>query len=619
MQPNEGLTMRYLCRAVITLGASLAATLVHAQAIPVAVPESYTTSPNNGFTIYAPGVMSNDIFQPGTTVLLVKTTSHGTLVLNTDGSFSYQPDSNFIGQDEFTYELEDSEGNRSAPVVDPIVVGGMYSVTFDRSAVVGGNPSFYGYANLNFTTPLAINVSLSSSNKVVASIPSSVQIPAEASSAAFPITTASVASDTTCTITATYLSSSQTATLSVLAPTPSSFNLSTSDVTGGDGTVIVGTINLNGPAPVGGQIVDLSTSDPSLISMPAYVEVPAGSSSVNFNIRADVVQTQTSVDLRGTAHGDNAYTSLTIQPYSISLTASGPNLPSGSYTSPAIVGGDDPEGKFNTVICTVTLSSTAPAGGLPVQIDTYSAIGGFETPATVVVPAGKTSASFAAKETQYTLSPMQLEVYAYYGAIYNSVLVNDYPVGVSLTLSNDYYQFGGNSFPVIVSLVGFAPPGGAHVYLGSNSKNITIPSSVEIPTGAASASFNLISKPVGATSLVVLSAIYQGQMATCPFELLSAQVSDVIYSTNTVVGGDSVQGTIILAGEAALGGTVVHLVPSPSGIVGPSSVSIKAGARSASFTLTTKAVKSATSVIIHAYTWAGGSEWWNTSEITLLP
>jgi hypothetical protein len=60
----------------------------------------------------APGVLGNDNSNGGgaMTATLVATTSNGTLTLNADGGFVYQPFPNFLGTDSFTYQAVNAGG-----------------------------------------------------------------------------------------------------------------------------------------------------------------------------------------------------------------------------------------------------------------------------------------------------------------------------------------------------------------------------------------------------------------------------------------------------------------------------------------------------------------------------
>ena len=80
----------------------------HAQTL-VVLDDSYGVPLGLPLQVETFGVLDNDTLddQPvgenGVTAELVNDVSHGMLVLNTDGSFSYTPDSSFNGSDTFIY------------------------------------------------------------------------------------------------------------------------------------------------------------------------------------------------------------------------------------------------------------------------------------------------------------------------------------------------------------------------------------------------------------------------------------------------------------------------------------------------------------------------------------
>lgn len=107
-------------------------------AVPTAVSESYTTNEETPLNVDAAnGVLANDTNAvPGTlTAEFVSGTSHGTLVLQTDGSFDYIGlQSDFFGTDSFVYRAKDSTGALSNPVTVTITVDNVDDtpdVTFD--------------------------------------------------------------------------------------------------------------------------------------------------------------------------------------------------------------------------------------------------------------------------------------------------------------------------------------------------------------------------------------------------------------------------------------------------------------------------------------------------------
>ena len=86
---------------------------------PTAGNASCTASENATLSVPAPGVLANaQSSLPGQplTAILVSTVSHGTLTLNSDGSFTYTPSPEFFGTDSFTYKANDSHDSNVATV-----------------------------------------------------------------------------------------------------------------------------------------------------------------------------------------------------------------------------------------------------------------------------------------------------------------------------------------------------------------------------------------------------------------------------------------------------------------------------------------------------------------------
>jgi len=79
---------------------------------PVANDDDYNTDEDTTLNVAAPGVLQNDTDDDGPAALIAELeadVSHGTLTLNTDGSFVYTPDSDWNGDDIFTYKAYDGE------------------------------------------------------------------------------------------------------------------------------------------------------------------------------------------------------------------------------------------------------------------------------------------------------------------------------------------------------------------------------------------------------------------------------------------------------------------------------------------------------------------------------
>ncbi len=86
---------------------------------PVAGNNTYSMDENETLTIAAPGVLANDTDVDGDTLtaVLVDDVSSGTLTLNPDGSFTYEPELNFNGTVTFTYKANDGSADSDVATV----------------------------------------------------------------------------------------------------------------------------------------------------------------------------------------------------------------------------------------------------------------------------------------------------------------------------------------------------------------------------------------------------------------------------------------------------------------------------------------------------------------------
>jgi hypothetical protein len=93
----------------------------------------------------------------------------------------------------------------------------------------------------------------------------------------------------------------------VAPPTPTAMMLSSASVRGG--STVTGKVTLSSTK---GAVVSLSSSNPSVASVPSTVNVSAGSSSVSFAIRTYKVKTNTAVTITATANGKSTSAVLTV-------------------------------------------------------------------------------------------------------------------------------------------------------------------------------------------------------------------------------------------------------------------------------------------------------------------
>ena len=115
---------------------------------PVAANDTATVAEDTVLTVSAPGVLGNDsdIDSTALTAVLVASPSHGTLTLNSNGSFTYTPTANYNGADSFTFKANDGALDSNVatvsititPVNDvPVAANESYSTPEERALNVG--------------------------------------------------------------------------------------------------------------------------------------------------------------------------------------------------------------------------------------------------------------------------------------------------------------------------------------------------------------------------------------------------------------------------------------------------------------------------------------------------
>src|SRR3990172_9512937 len=327
-----------------------------------------------------------------------------------------------------------------------------------------------------------------------------------------------------------------------------SLSLNPSSVLGGSGST--GTVTLSGPAPNGGVVVTLSSSNPSVATVPATVTVPGGNTSATFPVTTTAVPSSTAVDISAVYGGGAQSSPLTMDPPAYPPPVA---LVSLSLSPSSVVGGSGSTG-------TVTLSGPAPSGGVVVTLSSGNPSVA-TVPGNVTVASGSTSATFAVTTSVVTASTSVTVSASYAGVTQSSPLtVNPPPVAlVSLSLSPSSVV-GGSGSTGTVTLSGPAPSGGAVVTLSSgNPSSATVPATVTVPGGSTTATFAVTTSVVTASTSVTVSASYAGATQSSPLTVNPPPVALVSLSVSpsSVVGGSGSTGTVTLNRAAPSGGVVV--------------------------------------------------------------
>ena len=252
-------------------------------------------------------------------------------------------------------------------------------------------------------------------------------------------------------------------------PTVSQLTLSPTSVTAG-GTAR-GTVMLSRAAGAGGAVVELRSSNPNLASCPARITIPQGQTTGTFSI-STAANGAGSVVITASSGGVSRTATLqVVSPFRVQAVS----------VSPATVIG----GQAATL--TVRLTTPAPSGGVQVSLSSGSSHASL--PATVLVPAGQSSAS-----VRVSTRPVAQRIRATLTATLNGShaskeLTINPPAPISLTLSPSAVP-GGRGATASVFLNASAPPGGLWLRVSSSHPNrVWTPSQVYVPAGMRSVRF----------------------------------------------------------------------------------------------------------------------------------
>ncbi len=288
-----------------------------------------------------------------------------------------------------------------------------------------------------------------------------------------------------------------------------SFQIAPNNVT--SGTQSTGTVTLSQPAPSGGAIVTLTSSNShDAVAASGTITIPAGSSVGKFTIyTANKGNAPVNVTLTASYAGTTATAQITVNPASVSLSSLTIN-PSSTTSGTATTG-------------TVTLSGPAPTGGIVVALSSSNPKDAVSAMPTVTVPAGQTSANFTIYTANKSNSPVSITLTATYNGVSKTSSVLIYPIPPNLILSSLTVSppsvTSGTVATGTVTITEAAPPSGIVVSLSSSKPTDAVPASptVTIPSGMTVASFKIYTSNKGASPVTVtITATYNGVSKTAP-------------------------------------------------------------------------------------------------------
>lgn len=394
----------YPSTVTIPSGATSASFTIATSIVPSADSESiqaalYSSSVTGVLSIKPAGVVSSLTFSPASVVGGLNTT--GTVKLTAgagpqgvtvsltggDSTISY-PSTISIpsGASSATFAVTTTQGSASVTenlvaTLGPSTAKGAFTVlgTKVASLILSPNSVFGGVSSTGTVTlngpagQSGLTVALSGGDSNVG-YPTSVAVPAGASSATFTVTTSVVASNDIEALRATLYSTFATATLTVKpAGVLSSLTFSPASVVGGGTTT--GTVRLTGGAGPQGVTIALSGGDSS-IGYPSSIFIASGASTGTFAVTTSAVSANAIETLTA---------SLGSTSVSGSFTVMVPTLLTFTVSPTSVEGGGSSTG-------TITLSGTAGSSGVVVAISGGDASIGY--PATVTISPGSSSVTF---------------------------------------------------------------------------------------------------------------------------------------------------------------------------------------------------------------------------------
>lgn len=365
------------------------------------------------------------------------------------------------------------------------------------------------------------------------------------------------------------------------------------------GTVVTGRVNLNRPAAPGGLPLIVSLTPPTGIATiqagaqvpgpTTNVLVPAGASaSETFTIRTNVIATTTALTVTA-ARADGSPGTATVI---INVTGRTMSL---ALNPTTVVGG------AQNSTGTVTISTPAPAGGLTVALASSNTAAA-TVPATVLIPAGSTTANFTVTTTAVANSG-PVTITATLGALTaNAVLNVNTPGVVSLTL-NPSALTGGATSTGTVTLNGAAPVGGAVVNLTTSNASVAVPavSSITIPAGQTTRTFTVNTFPQTQDRTATITATRGPTSASASLLVRSPRLQTLVFKPTTIRVGQQTTGTLTLDQPAPTGGLIIELTNNIQNVLTiPTTVTIPAGSRTTTFKGTARQVSRPIQVTVTA-------------------
>lgn len=483
------------------------------------------------------------------------------------------------------------------------------SVTLAKDPLYSGEMTWVA-VQLTAAAPAGgATITMNSSDPNVLPVPATITMPGNTAWMQFQVQAGQVTAPTPVTLTATLNSGSASAQFNLQPPSLRSLTISPSTISGG--AQPQGIVMLNGQAPPGGAAVTLTSNSPS-VTPPTSVVVAAGEFSTSFPIPSSAVTANTTVTVTASYGGISTQAQVTLTPQQppSSLTL--------SPTSTTGLGGSS--------FATVTVASPSSTDEVLQVSSSNPAVA--NVPNGVIIPAGLTTGGFniftssVSTQTVVTIAVSGGGVTRTANLTVNPTAPAPPPTPAAPTLLSPATD-AKVAQPITFDWSDVANATRYEIQI--DDKNFSAPLTFSQMVNVSQATVTglpaqrLFWRVRGFNSAGVAGPFSSsrrftaGAVSTPPSP---ASLSTMSVSPSSVVGGNTAQGTVQLTSGAPSGGAIVNLSSAnPSVAAVPASVTVAAGASSATFAINTAAVTANTSVVITA-TYGGVSR---TTTLTVTP
>jgi hypothetical protein len=249
---------------------------------------------------------------------------------------------------------------------------------------------------------------------------------------------------------------------------------------------------LNGPAPTGGIVVNLTTSNAAVLTVPATVTIPAGQTNRAVTVTTATLSTRSPAWVKATYNGVAKQKNFNIEvPLPTALTVTPFSFTGGTSTVVT--------GKIDLIV-------PAGPGGLTVALTSSDAA--ITVPATVTFPAGASTINFPITHTAVTSSrDFGIKVTAGFQEKRGYGRVVAPSISSAVVTPSTVTGGSGTAVSLRVNLSGPAPAGGLRVYLYSSiGSAASMPTSILIPAGSTFGTATVTHFAVTSSKVVTLTA-----------------------------------------------------------------------------------------------------------------